>query len=138
MAQLLALPTENDPLPNPDILVAGFDDFWRAYPRRIAKKEALKAWNRIKSPVYPKIFAALEHQRRSDAWSHDNRRFIPHPATWLNGERWEDELEANGSLGECCWNRNGSREPGRPKCSRWAEMEKAGIAYCKTHADRVN
>ena len=137
-AQIFSMPTaENDVPPNPDLLAASFDDFWRAYPRRVAKKDALKAWNHIKPTVYPKIFSALEHHRQSDDWSRDNGRFIPHAATWLNGERWEDELEGNGSLGECCWNRNGNREPGQSKCMRRAEVEKTGIGYCKAHGERV-
>ena len=35
--------------------------------------------------------AALERDKRSEQWRRDNGDFIPHPASWLNGRRWEDE-----------------------------------------------
>ena len=34
----------------------------------------------------------LAKWRNSDEWAEDGGRYIPHPATWLNGERWEDEV----------------------------------------------
>ena len=36
---------------------------------------------------------ALETQKKSDQWQRDNGAFIPHASTWLNQQRWEDELE---------------------------------------------
>jgi len=29
---------------------------------------------------------------QSESWNRDGGRYIPHPSTWLNGRRWEDEL----------------------------------------------
>ena len=37
------------------------------------------------------MLAALERQRASDQWRKEGGRFIPLPATWINGRRWEDE-----------------------------------------------
>lgn len=70
-----------------------FDEFWRAYPRKVAKPAALKAFNKI-SPsdaLFAEMLAALEWQRLQDQWLKDGGAFIPHPSTWLNGERWRDE-----------------------------------------------
>lgn len=39
------------------------------------------------------ILAALEKHKKSEDWKKDAGKFIPYPATWLNGRRWEDELK---------------------------------------------
>ena len=79
-----------------------FDSFWDKYPHKVGKKEALRAWVKI-SPsevLNLKICAALEKQKESDQWKRDGGKFIPHPSTWLNGERWNDELgEKNNKFG---------------------------------------
>ena len=67
----------------------GFEKFWSAYPKKVAKKDALRAWSRIRESLYPVIMSALEKHKTSQQWQ---RGYIPHAATWLNGERWEDEL----------------------------------------------
>lgn len=70
-----------------------FDDFWREYPRKQARKDALKAWQRIETSEHPKILRAIAQAKRSDQWLRDNGQYIPMPATYLRGERWTDELE---------------------------------------------
>ena len=40
---------------------------------------------------------AIEQQKESAQWSKDNGQFIPHPTTWLNGKRWEDEVVMAGN-----------------------------------------
>jgi hypothetical protein len=39
-----------------------------------------------------RILAAIQHQAKTDGWRKDGGKFIPHPSTWLNNRRWEDEL----------------------------------------------
>lgn len=68
----------------------GFDRFWRAYPRKTDKKKARAAFAKVKVPVET-LLAALEVQKKSAQWVKDGGAYIPHPTTWLNGERWEDE-----------------------------------------------
>jgi len=70
-----------------------FDEFWAHYPRKEAKGAAKKAWARIKpsAELTARMIAALEVQKRSEKWREKNGQFIPHPATWLNAERWEDQ-----------------------------------------------
>jgi hypothetical protein len=36
---------------------------------------------------------AIEVQKKSEQWQRDNGQYIPHPSTWLNQRRWEDEME---------------------------------------------
>lgn len=72
----------------------GFAEFWMAYPRKAAKADAEKAWNKLRPDrtLQAEILASLAKQSRSQDWTKDNGKFIPHPATWLNGRRWLDEL----------------------------------------------
>lgn len=71
----------------------GFEAFWAAYPRKTAKPDAVKAFARLKpgEPVLQAMLAALARQAASEQWTKDGGQFIPHPATWLNKRRWEDE-----------------------------------------------
>lgn len=74
---------------------ADFELFWAAYPKKVGKQAAKKAFDRVKAPVET-LLTALERQKRSDQWSRDAGQYIPNPSTWLNQGRWEDELpEAN-------------------------------------------
>ena len=70
-----------------------FDLFWAAYPRKVAKQAAVKAWGKIKpdEAFTRKIIAAVDRFREDPQWRKDDGQFIPHPATFLNGRRWEDE-----------------------------------------------
>lgn len=84
-------PSEERP-PNPPLV--GFEQFWDRYPRKVAKKAALKAWDKLAptNGLQEQILTALMLQASSEAWTRDSGQFIPHPATWLNGRRWEDEV----------------------------------------------
>lgn len=85
-----------------------FQDFWRVYPRRVAKQSALKAWARLKMTpeLADEIETALELQKRTPQWQ--DVQFIPYPATWLNGHRWEDEIEVETWRDECRAHHNGT------------------------------
>jgi len=74
------------------IIPPGFEAFWSAYPRKIGKRAAMTAWARLKvNGSFDKVLAAVEQQKRSEQWQKDGGQFIPHPATWLNQGRWDDE-----------------------------------------------
>ena len=64
-----------------------FEKFYSAYPRKISKPVAEKAWKKQKC-VLTEVMPALQKQMK--LWN--DPQFIPHPASWLNGRRWEDEL----------------------------------------------
>jgi hypothetical protein len=68
-----------------------FDDFWTLYPRRVAKKEATLAWNQTRHDDRMRALVALLTWRRVWAMRGDTQ-FIPHPASWLRGERYDDEI----------------------------------------------
>ncbi len=84
-----------------------FVDFWSAYPRKVAKAAALKAWKRVATSeaIRDEIMAGLG--RAIKLWeskdfkrnSHLELQFIPHASTWLTGRRWEDEASGMQETG---------------------------------------
>ncbi|STY70543.1 Uncharacterised protein [Megamonas hypermegale] len=72
-----------------------FDKFWQAYPKKVSKKQAQKSWKKINPSLelFEKIIKALEMVKQTEQWKKDNGKFIPYPATWLNQERWTDEIK---------------------------------------------
>lgn len=70
-----------------------FSSFWDSYPRKEGKKNAEKSWNKIDPLLHGKILFALKEHCKSEQWIKDDGKFIPHPATWLNQERWNDEIK---------------------------------------------
>jgi hypothetical protein len=67
-----------------------FEDWWKRYPRRVAKGHARIAFHRArKKATMAELIGGVERYSATVAATED--RFIAHPATWLNGERWLDE-----------------------------------------------
>lgn len=76
-----------------------FDEFWKAYPKKKAKEAARKAWAKLKpdETLGKTIIQAVLESAKAQDWLKENGKYIPHPATYLNGKRWEDERnDANG------------------------------------------
>ncbi len=72
-----------------------FEVFFKAYPKKMAKADARKAWVQT-APIRPSLeilLSAIKAQCSTDQWMRSSGEFIPYPATWLRGERWDDELE---------------------------------------------
>jgi uncharacterized protein YdaU (DUF1376 family) len=88
-------PTNNHkPITNNQIdkeYIDRFDEFWKHYPRKVSKPNALKAWLKVKpdDELTKTIISAISKQNLSAR----EEQFIPHPASWLNGKRWEDEVK---------------------------------------------
>lgn len=94
---------EQEPVEHEGTLIERrFDAFWAAYPNKKAKQTALRAWKKIKpnAALFEKIMKAVELQKHSEDWLKENGRFIPHPASWLNGGRWEDDIKEVTSGGK--------------------------------------
>ena len=70
-----------------------FNQFWYEYPKKKAKLAAMKAWAKLKPDdvLFDAIMLGLRRARASIEWKREGGRFIPHPATFLNQGRWEDE-----------------------------------------------
>jgi len=76
----------------------GFVAFWEAYPRKVGKDAAAKAFakRRPDHDLLVRMLEALAEQIESDQWRRDGGQYIPHPATWLNAGRWQDEAITHG------------------------------------------
>jgi predicted phage replisome organizer len=72
-----------------------FDRFWVVYPRKVGKKDAVKAWSKLKpdEALTIQIIEGVERWKLSTQWTKDGGQYIPYPATFLNGERWKDECD---------------------------------------------
>lgn len=84
------LPCSSGPVPKSPASSGDFDRFWAAYPRKVGKQEARRAFAAVRAPVET-LLCALERQRDDPQWKREQGRYIPHPATWLRQGRWEDE-----------------------------------------------
>jgi len=75
-----------------------FDIFWKQYPRKVAKPNAQKAWLKIKPDdvVLKKMLDAINQQGLSSK----EIQFVPHPASWLNAQRWEDEISVQSNMNQ--------------------------------------
>jgi hypothetical protein len=84
-----------------------FSIFWATFPRKVAKADARKAWAQTKDirPDIAILLSAIKAQSKTEQWMRGGGQFIPYPATWLRGERWEDELEVTlpGVVNEKPW-----------------------------------
>lgn len=68
-----------------------FDRWWSLWPHKKGKGQARKAYAKALKLTDPAtLYAALDRQL-AHLKDQKARGFCPHPATWLNGERWEDE-----------------------------------------------
>ena len=69
-----------------------FEKFWNEYPKKIGKAKAKKVFENIKDDL-DSILRGLTKWKQTDQWKKDKGQFIPYPVTWLNQERWNDEVE---------------------------------------------
>ena len=75
-----------------------FDSFWKLYPRKEAKPQALRTFEKlgIDEETLPLLLKELERQSKMKDWKHINTKFIPLAQTWLNRRDWEEEQ--NGTV----------------------------------------
>jgi len=67
--------------------------FWSAYPRKKSKGDAFKAWKSLNptKALTDQMIAAVGRQQSWHDWKKDNGEYVPYPATWIRGAKWEDE-----------------------------------------------
>lgn len=78
----------------PIVPESGFEKFWNAYPRKVGKTAAMKRWVVIEpsEELVGKMLAAIEAWKQSDQWRKNDGQYVPYPVTWLNQERWNDQV----------------------------------------------
>lgn len=72
-----------------------FEKFWVEYPNKKGKGKASDSWDKINpsKSLIEKIIKAVKDQRESPDWIKEGGKYIPHPTTWLNQCRWDDEVK---------------------------------------------
>ncbi len=77
-----------------------FAKFWDAYPKKVGKQAAEKAFAKVKRPAetLTLILKALAWQCASEQWQRDGGQYIPNPATYINQGRWDDEQPSEKDL----------------------------------------
>lgn len=70
-----------------------FIAFWSAYPKKVAKPDAFKAWKSLslQNGAVQKVLAHVTASAASSSWQAENGRYVPYPATYLRDKRFEDE-----------------------------------------------
>ena len=76
-------------------LAQAFEAFWKLYPNKKSKKDARKAWDKLKPSAELRLtlMTTLGSHRLSRDWTKDDGQYVPMASTWLNGERWTDVLK---------------------------------------------
>ena len=81
-----------------------FEKFWKAYPRKVGKLQATKTWNKIKPDqnLFDDIIRGVEAYKKTKQWIDEmkttDKRHIPHPSTFLNDQRYYDEIVPNKEI----------------------------------------
>ena len=97
--------------------ISPFETFWKLYPKKKGKGEARKAFAKaLKKTTLEILVEAVNKQKQQTQWKRDAGQFVPYPATWLNQERWEDEVDG-GTNGD------GTGYPEEPGLQRLADWE---------------
>lgn len=110
----LTITSELDPIKS--MYSAQFEVFWEAYPHKVDKARARKAFAKVDAKKLELVVEGA--QRFADDPNLPAKAYIPYPATWLNNERWEDgPLPARSKRGE-------SRSRADDNLARLRELER--------------
>ena len=99
-----------------------WSEWYELYPRHEGKEAGFQAWCKLEEKDYSMIFNALSDQLKSGKWAKCSTKMIPLPASWLNGKRWQDEVETK------------RKKPVRLCCKCNTEpitVELSGNGYCR-------
>jgi hypothetical protein len=71
-----------------------FNFFFEQYPKQVGRKQALAEWNKLNPTEkdLSKIIINITDRLNKGVWSLETKQYIPHPANYLSGEQWDDEL----------------------------------------------
>lgn len=125
--------------------LTAFDQFWAAYPRKVGKPAAQRMWKKTwmvhaeaegidpsKPWLMDRILAGLERWKQTEQWQKEGGQFIPHPATFLNQRRWEDDPLAREQSKDVSVGRGPQPTGDRKirKCSKCGKDTVPGLAMC--------
>ena len=73
-----------------------FEKFWSAFPRKVKKLSARRAWTAaLKRTGVDPIQLIESAQKYADSTNGQDRRFVLHPASWLKSGAYDDEPETH-------------------------------------------
>lgn len=121
--------------PNLPVSKDQFEAFWSMYPRKVDKGKAKSRWGKLcwrnDRPSWKEVKGALIKQKKSERWQ--DSRFIPHPATWINQQRWLDDPSMMVSYA-----RHGEQQPVElPERLRPALGEALGLLPASDNGDEA-
>ena len=70
-----------------------FSLFWDLYPKKANKKNSKAKFSKLSKKDQ---LSAIEFLKKKPFAGTDTQ-YVPHPTTFINGARWEDEITANNS-----------------------------------------
>lgn len=73
--------------------MTNFIDWYQLYPRKMARKDAEKAWKQLSAQDQEAAMEALPNHIQYWKLKNTEKEFIPYPASYLRGYRFEDELD---------------------------------------------
>ena len=69
-----------------------FESFWNLYNKKVGDKIKIESkWNKLKDDERQKIIDTLPNFLNSIP----DKQYLPHPETYLNNKRWNDEIAIN-------------------------------------------
>jgi len=76
-----------------------FLEFWKEYPKKKGKGAAFLSWKRQGcAKIKDEIIKSIEDHMPE--WRAKGMQYVPHPSTYLNQRRWEDEIGTELNLSE--------------------------------------
>lgn len=112
--------------PRPSLESAEFKAFWELYPKKVAKVEAVKAWEKMTLFTEPAlILQGLERWKQSEQWQ--EMRYIPYPATFLNQRRWSDEVPSGKVVSKHEQSQRNTLEAARRTMERHGDASSGGV-----------
>jgi hypothetical protein len=66
-----------------------FERFWNLYDKKLSHKSCLAKWNKLSDEQKHKIISSLPEFLKA----HPDKQFLPYPLTYLNQQRWNDEIK---------------------------------------------
>ena len=69
-----------------------FENFWSQYPKKVGKLTAKRSWEKLSQENQQKALEAIVEHRKYWSAKGTDWEYIAHASTWLNQERFEDEL----------------------------------------------
>jgi hypothetical protein len=120
------------PIPTPKTIKSTtdeplFEGFWAAYPRKVGKGAALKAYRHaLKRASHAEIAAGAKRY----AASKPDPQYTAHASTWLNADRWLDEPDRKPGASVVGFHKEFKPEPEGPKVTE--EERQANLAKLAT------